>query len=151
MSDLVENKIKKNWLYTLFVVIAMGLISICYAMFKNTNTLDRLGKNVFVIMLIFQLGFILLWYFLYYRFVYKKPGRKFLMFHLITSPFGFIYSVLLELNLLPFGPKVASFTNYDRGILILGLAIAVVFYFFSLKLFKLNKKIKNSLAGAPKG
>lgn len=150
MSDLAENKIRKNWLYSFFVAYGVGLISYLFAMFTYSNIRHVLSRNMFIFMIIFQLVFMLGWCFIFYSCAYKNPGRKFLAFNLIIAPISYAYVILLKLNVLPSVKVSSSNVIYERSVFILGLAIGIVFYIFSLKLFKLNKEIKKRLVKIPK-
>ncbi|NGX34677.1 MAG: hypothetical protein K1060chlam1_01030 [Candidatus Anoxychlamydiales bacterium] len=151
MLDLVENKIKKNWLYALFVTCGLSMGFYYVSFFSNSTFRDLVGRNMFIFMIVFQTVFMLGWAYIYYRCAYKKPGRKFLAFHLIITPISSIFVILQMLNLFSFAPKVVRVNAiYDTSLFILGLAMGLVFFVFSLKLFKLNKKIKNRLATVSK-
>ncbi len=147
MTHLIINKIKKNWLYALFITYGIGTISYYVSFFSNSNShhLMDLSRNMLIFLTIFPIPFILGFIYIFYRCAYKKPGRKLLAFYLITTPLSYIYIILQRLNLFSFSPSVVNVNFiYDRIVFILGLAISIIFCVFSLKLFKLNKKIKNA-------
>ena len=146
MAHSIVNKIKKNWLYALFIVYGISAISYYVSFFINSNSryLMDLSRSMLIFLTIFPIVCVLGFIYIFYRCAYKKPGIKLLAFYLIITPLSYIYIILQRLNLFSFSPKVVNVNFiYDRIAFILGLAISIIFYVFSLKLFKLNKKIKN--------
>ena len=151
MDYSVENKIKKKWLYALFVTCGLSMMFFYISFFTHSSFGDLVGRNLVIFMAVFQTVFMLGWAYIYYRCAYKKPGRKFLAFHLIITPISAIYTILKMLNLFPFAPRVVRVNViYDTSLLIFGLTMGLVFFGFSLKLFKLNKVIKNRLENVSK-
>jgi len=154
MSDLVEKKTKKNWLYALFISYSISILFYIISLFTNLhNLIDRIGRNIFISMIIFQIILILGWVYIYYRCAYKKPGRKLLAFNLIMFPISVMSTFSQIFNLFPFMHKSTIIyinNTYYKIIFILNLVVGSVFFVFSLKLFKLNKKIQNRLAHVSK-
>ncbi|NGX27880.1 MAG: hypothetical protein K940chlam1_00049 [Candidatus Anoxychlamydiales bacterium] len=147
MSEIAENKIRKNWLYAFLISYGLGLIGMLFSiLFTKSQVTQVLGKKIIILMLIFQLVFISGWGYLYYHCAYKKPGRKLLAFHLIITPLSYLYIVLYKLNFLPFAPRI-DHPNviFERTTLMVGLLVSIFLYVFTLKLFKLNKELKKRL------
>ncbi len=151
MSDLIEKKVKRNWLYVLFICNGLGIIMNAISLLRHDNLQIYMNPNLLTIIHIFLMISPLIWAYIYYRCAYKKPGRKFLAFNLILTPFSLIYSIVFILlqrfNLLPFFPKhqmVYSFYNIIT--IVIALIASVIFFVLSIKLFKLNKIIQNRLA-----
>ena len=145
MAHSIVNKIKKNWLYALFIVYGISAISYYVSFFINSNSryLMDLSRSMLIFLTIFPIVCVLGFIYIFYRCAYKKPGIKLLAFYLIITPLSYIYIILQRLNLFSFSPKVVNVNFiYDRIAFILGLVISIIFYVFSLKLFKLNKNIK---------
>ena len=67
-------------------------------------------------------------------------------------PISLMYTILQSLNLFPFIPKDEILYNnaLSKIFWILSLLSGIVFYIFSLKLFKLNKELQKHLANISK-
>ncbi len=153
MLSSTENKIKKRWLYTLCVSSGMSLIFLIITSLSSPNfqsLTNYMGTKMVFLMIALNIIFVLVWCNIYYRCAYKKPGRKLLAFNLILTPLSLIYTILIRLNIFSFIPNKSAYTAYDHICFILGLAINVVFFIFSFKLFKLNKELQNRLVNESK-
>ena len=128
-----EKSLRKQWLIiSLIAILAWPIITLAFMSYISMK--EHVPQGVYLVYLAVALITILL-FFILYRCAYVKPGIRFLTFCLIIGP-------LLKLKATIDALKV----GHDHVTLIAlfaNLAFYVWWYILSLKLRKMNKRIKH--------
>jgi hypothetical protein len=127
-----EVKEQKRWLIVTVVykfILPLLLFAISASLFEKNEcppeVVSELLRNVF-------LGLISLW--IFWHCAYKKNGTKLLTLFLVLSPIIVAKDLMRSLK--------ESTDPWTLGLLILGLSLYIYWYIFSLKLKRINQKIK---------
>ncbi|NGX55893.1 MAG: hypothetical protein K1060chlam5_00124 [Candidatus Anoxychlamydiales bacterium] len=141
MDDLLtdkDEKIRKNWFYILIISSCYnfinGVIDLTNVYLKNNQAIPKLSMFI-------GYFFLVLWvvgaFVLFYHFSYKKMGVKFLLFYLIAKPLTLIAALYMAFK------SHVYLQAYQYVLMFFSYLIFAFFYTYSIKLFKINKKIQN--------
>lgn len=126
-----EKSLRKQWLViSIIAILAWPLITVGFMTFISTK--EHVPAGIYWVYLVIALLTVLIFYVLY-RCAYVKPGIRFLTFVLIVGP-------LLKLKATIDALKVGH-DHVTLIALVVNLGFYAWWYYLSLKLRQMNKKI----------
>ncbi len=143
MLNLSKNQVRSYWLIGLLITYSFSFILIFLSLQHFLNL--SLNSYIKYISILLTISINCIFLYAYYYCAYKKSGRKLLVFFLITTPLFIIWGILSKFYLSPeLYENINNHNSFFWTVFTLDKIFFIAFYILSIKLFKQNKRSKES-------
>ncbi len=136
-----ENEVitRKQWLT---VLIASGVLNLCYfaSQTPGNPAYSQFPEWVSYLILAINGLSLLLFSYIFYRCIYRKPGTKLLMFILITAPIAMFAAILGYIS----GKVPLPSNTWLWAHTLVSNVLGVWWYILNLKMRRINKKLQKT-------